>query len=262
MLAKDTYLTALGDNAQALADASVDNLAGTVPSCPDWTVGTLLGHLGAAYAMVSRQIEAGTAEDVVQSLEDIRLPAGVAAWVDSQLAPDAMPTGVVPWFRATADELVGLMTGVDPGAPAWTWYPPDQTTGFWMRRMAHETLIHRWDAELARGATAAFDPPLAADGIDEALFIYQQTVCRPQSKLEGDGESYRFRCTDTSGDWLVRFDGPLMTVSREPGTADVVVRGSASDLFLFLWHRIPADRLEIEGAPAVLARYFELAPPD
>jgi hypothetical protein len=35
-----------------------------------------------------------------------------------------------------------------------------------------------------------------------------------------------------------------------------------SDLLLFLWHRIPADRLEVFGDAALLERFFELVPPD
>ena len=38
--------------------------------------------------------------------------------------------------------------------------------------------------------------------------------------------------------------------------------GTASDLMLFLWHRIPADeRLGVVGPRAVLDRYFTLVPP-
>ena len=35
----------------------------------------------------------------------------------------------------------------------------------------------------------------------------------------------------------------------------------ASDLMLFLWQRLPADRLEVTGDRAVLANYFTLVPP-
>ena len=35
-----------------------------------------------------------------------------------------------------------------------------------------------------------------------------------------------------------------------------------ADLVLFLWHRIPADRLEIHGDRTLVARYFDLVPPD
>lgn len=76
------------------------------------------------------------------------------------------------------------------------------------------------------------------------------------------GETYHFHRTDGPGEWLVRFmpEGPVVT--REHAKGDVAVRGIASDLFLFLWRRLPADRLEVFGDADLLSRYFELAPPD
>ena len=40
---------------------------------------------------------------------------------------------------------------------------------FWARRQAHETAIHRVDAELAHGAVTPFDADFAADGVDELI---------------------------------------------------------------------------------------------
>ncbi len=62
-----------------------------------------------------------------------------------------------------------------PEEHAFTWYGPDQSVGFWIRRMAQETVIHRVDAELAAGSQiAAIPADLAADGIDELLVIFVQ----------------------------------------------------------------------------------------
>jgi uncharacterized protein (TIGR03083 family) len=55
-----------------------------------------------------------------------------------------------------------------PEDPAGSWYAPDETVGFWIRQMAHETVIHRIDAELGTGQPVAPVPAeLALDGIDE-----------------------------------------------------------------------------------------------
>ena len=54
----------------------------------------------------------------------------------------------------------------------------------------------------------------------------------------GDG-TLHLHCTDVEGEWLVaRRDGEV-TVTREHAKGDVAARGSASDLFLFLWGRVP-----------------------
>ena len=52
----------------------------------------------------------------------------------------------------------------------------------------------------------------------------------------------------------MRFVGDSAVITREHAKGDVAVRGGASDLLLFLWHRIPADRLEVFGDPALLDR--------
>jgi len=45
-----------------------------------------------------------------------------------------------------------------PEEQACTWYSHDQRVGFWIRRMAKETVIHRVDAELADGEPLAAIP--------------------------------------------------------------------------------------------------------
>ena len=62
----------------------------------------------------------------------------------------------------------------------------------------------------------------------------------------GDG-TVHLHCTDVDGEWLVaRRDGEV-TVTAEHAKGDVAARGSASDLLLFLWGRVPADALEVFG---------------
>ena len=45
------------------------------------------------------------------------------------------------------------------------------------------------------------------------------------------------------------------TVTAEHAKGDVAARGSASDLLLFLWGRVPADSLEVFGDAELLARF-------
>ena len=55
-------------------------------------------------------------------------------------------------------QLVEQLDSHRPGDHAATWWPPDQTVGFWLRRMAHETSIHRRDVESAVGARPPWHP--------------------------------------------------------------------------------------------------------
>jgi hypothetical protein len=40
---------------------------------------------------------------------------------------------------------------------------------------------------------------------------------------------------------------PLLLPPSSSGDADETVTGTATDLYLALWHRVPADRLRFEG---------------
>ena len=149
-------------------------------------------------------------------------------------------------------------------------YEPDQSVGFWMRRMAQETVIHRIDAELAVGApVAAIPDDLAVDGIDELLKVF---VAYDVEKWGDDytevlggspGRSYAINTDGVS--WLVgtspgRFSvggGPGMTVP-DTARADVTIAGAPTALLRWVWNREPADEasaVTIEGDPDALAEF-------
>ncbi|WP_232303558.1 hypothetical protein [Pseudofrankia sp. DC12] len=48
-----------------------------------------------------------------------------------------------------------------------------------------------------------------------------------------------------------------MTQAVEP--ADCSLVGTAADLYLFLWNRVGTERLRVDGDPAVLGLWRELA---
>ena len=130
----------------------------------------------------------------------------------------------------------------------------DAHVRFWSRRMAHETSIHRWDAESASGAQAPVDAAVAVDGIDERLEnlvpSMEHNPAGPDS-LSGGGETLHLHCTDTDGEWLLRFAPDGFTFSREHAKGDLAVRGGASDLLLWLVGRRALDGLETFGDTAV-----------
>src|SRR3712207_7465665 len=51
-------------------------------------------------------------------------------------------------------------SAADPAAPTWS-FTTDRTAGFWVRRQALETAVHRWDAQHAAGEPERIDPALA-----------------------------------------------------------------------------------------------------
>jgi len=66
----------------------------------------------------------------------------------------------------------------------------------------------------------------------------------------------RVRCTDATGDWLVRIGQDAVT-SAAPGAeaADCEVSGGASDLYRSLWNRPPARSLCVAGDRALIGQF-------
>jgi hypothetical protein len=119
--------------------------------------------------------------------------------------------------------------------------------------MAQETAVHRWDGEVASGQTTPVDRGLAIDGIDEFVDVFLPEV-NPSRDL-GHG-SIHLHSTDGEGEWLITVDGSEVQVSRGHAKGDVAVRGSASDLLLVLWRRLPPADVEVLGDGSVLDRFL------
>jgi uncharacterized protein (TIGR03083 family) len=236
----DDYIAALRSNAAALAAAGrAAEMDAPVPSCPEWTVHELLKHVGGHHRWVRGNLDR-TPEDGMQpfnAYEPAPEDAAAAEWVEEGAA-------------ALADRLAE----VGPDQRCWTWVPDlDATTGFWARRTANETAVHRWDMQNAAGAPEPVDAGHAVDAVDEYLAMLQVIA----GDLRGDGETVHLHSTDHAGEWLVSLapDGPA--VSREHAKGDVAVRGPASDLLLVVLNRVPASTVETLGDEALLARWLE-----
>lgn len=235
-----------------------------VPCCPGWTMLDLLLHLGRVHRLITYRVRARMRDfegltradrDTVAALDPRSLE-----WIESGAPPDvAIPPELYTWYETGLSDLLGALHDVSPDEPIGTWFPANQTARFWQRRMAHETAVHRWDAQSAIGEPQPIARDLARDGVDE-IFDVMVPLRGEEGGHPGSGESYHFHATDGDGEWLVRFEGSEARVTRAHGKAAVAVRGTASDLLLFLWGRIPADDLDVLGDRTLLERYFELVP--
>jgi len=275
MLKKETYLEAIHREAAALAGAARHGMDAPTPSCPGWTVAILAAHLTGIYAHRINIVGSRARENTVRSYDDLDLPVEYKELFDAEYDPDAAnthpvaPPGLLDLFERTAARLVRTFEAAEPGEHVWTWWPPDQTAGFWMQRMAQETAVHRWDTQLAHGHPDPIEPELARDGVDEVFDVMAPSrrgaTAAPwwtRKPRQGVGETYHFHRTDGPGEWLLRFEGDGIAVTHEHAKGDVAVRGTASGLLLFLWGRIPASKLEVLGDKLLLDCYFEFVPPD
>ena len=178
----------------------------SVPSCPEWTITDLLGHLGRIHRWVASLL----VEKARERGEH---------WSESEPPP---PAELLDWFAAGVPMLADALAGAGPEAEIWTW-TPDQSAGFWARRQAVETAIHRYDAQLAAGAAAPVERVLAVDGIDE--FFDLVPFWPWAERVRGNGETLHLHCTDGDGEWLARLNPDGLVVTREHAKGDVAARG-------------------------------------
>ena len=235
------YLEAIEINSNLLAAAAKKGLGAAAPSCPGWTVHDVVEHVGrihrTKFEIVSRELQDGQ---------------------DDADAPLAAEGDLIDWFAEGAELLLSALQAADPATPVWTWDDSNKTVGFWYRRMAHETLIHRVDAEQAHGPVTSADPELCSDGIDEFMITFIGGAPDWATIEQGEGaiaistperkSSYRrdyFSGTTLSGrvieqDWF--YD------SVDTGTETAcTVKGSSQAINLWLWGRGTAEDLDISG---------------
>lgn len=235
------WLDAVAENAGRLAAvARQAGLEAPVPTCPPWTVADLVAHMGGVVRFVG-----GVIEQRAQSF-----PGFPEIRVDE--------TDPVGWFEAGAERLLGLLRSVGEDDLVWNWAGAPGPATFWHRRMAHEHVIHRADAEAAAGIGSVVEPPeLAADGIDEYLTMLSFLPQRRTAIFEGMEASYHLHATDTPGEWMLTFGGGQLRLAREHGKGDVAVRGPAGALELLIYNRGHLDGLEVYGDAGLLDLWRE-----
>lgn len=167
---------------------------------------------------------------------------------------------MLDWYDEGLPALIDVLTGADPGEPVWNWSASPATAGFWARRMALETAVHRVDGESAHGRAEPIDPVLAADGIDEVFEVFVPRVLT-QGPAPGLDGTLHLHVTDLGGgerdggEWLVRPAPNGAAVTHEHARADAAVRGPASELLLVLWGRRPPDAVDVHGDRTLLDRW-------
>ncbi len=201
-----------------------------VPSCPDWTIAGLVGHLAEVHWFWGTDIEmrASSPDDVEQA----------------KPAPPTDYKEAISWGRAQADRLIHLLETVPDEVPVWTWAldDSDHTVGFIRRHQVQEAALHRWDIEAAAtGRPQPVEPDVASDSIDEVLAVTLPCGVHPDKPLPG---SVHLHCTDTEGEWFIHPEGRVEPIHA---TGDVAIRGTASDLLLALYTRVPVRDLEVFG---------------
>jgi uncharacterized protein (TIGR03083 family) len=223
-----------------LADAAERaGLDAAVPPCPPWLVHDLLRHTGYVHRWAARHI-AERPGQVIDGLPEAEILHGGAA--DSDL---------LAWFRAGHAALVETLAGADPALDCATFMAAPSALAFWARRQAHETAIHRADAESAAGTMPEYPAEFAADGIDELIMGFGRRR-KYQSAAGADGGRLHVVAADTGDAWSIDAHEGSMQPRRGTGNAGdragCSVSGAASGVYLYLWNRLDAERAGVTVA--------------
>lgn len=238
------YLSVIDTESARLIDAVAGRLADPVSHCGEWTMRGLAAHVGFVWTVAVTNVAAG--------IDSPTRPG------DDAQAPDD-DAEITAWLQARRAKLLDTLGDADPDDTAWG-FAGDLTAGFWQRRMAHETTIHRWDAEFAAGGdVASIDGEIARDGIDEYTTVgLRFSSAKPERDYPS--ESLHLHRTDGEGEWMFVGDGSGgVVVTAEHGKGDAAVRGSAENLLLWIWGR-PVVGLELFGDADVARRWQAVAP--
>jgi uncharacterized protein (TIGR03083 family) len=199
------------------------------PTCPGWTLRHLLRHVGRAHRWAAQIIATGADVDL-----------------DPRSVPDGTPPddsdGARAWLEACPEVLLGSVTQVGgPEALVATFDGP-RPAQWWIRRLLHETTVHRADAALAIKEPYELDREVAADGIDEWLGRLAERSWPGELPI-GDGRQVSLEPTDVDASWTILRQGNELRLSRvsTEGSAGVTVEGPAKGLFLSLFRRLGAE---------------------
>lgn len=216
---------------------------GRVPACPGLTIGETVRHVGSVYRMV------------LAWLSDGRRPG---RWqrdpVPGQPAEDYLLAGFA--------QLMSEFESRDPSSPAGTWWPEDQTVGFWMRRMAHETLVHRTDVQSAAGVELTGMPDdVAVDGIDEVLLLWFGHKLGVMGVSGTRAGSVAVRSGERI--WIARAAPSVAEAYRVPSgvsppVCDATVTADPMRTYLWLWGRLPNSSIVTEGDVDAVAQTWAL----
>jgi uncharacterized protein (TIGR03083 family) len=242
----DRLWETLGAESQRLADSVRGaRLESVVPGCPGLTLDETARHVGSLYRMVW------------QWLRDGQRPAD---WQDAPAGGQEL----ADYVRSGAAPLLAELGAHQPDEPCPTWWQDEQNYGFWRRRMAHESTVHRYDVQGAAGTVPDEIPDdIALDGIDEVLTLW---YLHRLEVLGVSGTRDQVVSVQAGGlEWLAGA-GTERTSTRRPGdpaddgldTVHATVSGSPTEVYLWLWGRRPDRAVEMDGHQDAIAQLWAL----
>ncbi|RBY97495.1 hypothetical protein DQ237_00625 [Blastococcus sp. TF02-8] len=230
----DDYLPALRRTNARFADAASEAVlargwAAPVPGCPDWSLADLVWHLA--------EVQHFWAWVVRTRAQDPSAYQAPARHPDDEL---------LGYATARSAELETALSGTDAAERVWTW-ADRKDVGFVLRRQLQEATVHTADVEQVLGDVRPVPADVGLDGLDEWL-----EVMVPGSLPAGppeDAHPVVLHAVDADA------ERTLFPGSRPFPAATLT--GTAGDLLLAVWRRVPLTALTVDGdglqAAAMLA---------
>ncbi|MQY10824.1 hypothetical protein SRB5_09370 [Streptomyces sp. RB5] len=223
------------------AVASAPGLDAQVLACPDWTLFDLIQHLGGGDRFWAAVVGAGPADG----------PPADAMAARAALNPPREREALLAWLAESTRLLLAALREAGPDGGCWTWWGASQSPRNALavaRHRVQETAVHTYDAQLTLGAPQPLPGDVSLDGVEEFL----TTCCATPSPWPHQPTAFDFHATEGRS-WRLTVDGAGARATRLPASgttsaaeAGVSVSGTASELILFMYDRIPADSVQID----------------
>ena len=246
------YLNGVVEQTSTLADwVDGKDASAPVPTCPEWTLGDLVDHVGAVQRMVTMLVGERMSEPSSAYERYVPGPTDSAQWR--------------AWLNDGAAEAKQAFESVTDDTQVWDPSGDEAGVPFWSRRLFGEACVHRADAASALDVRYELPPETAVGAVGDWLENmtsqgYWENREGYADAMRGNGQTLHFHATDAPGEWLARREPDRVVLERTHAEADITVSGPAADLLLVLSRRRPlgeASSLELRGDRALLDHWIE-----
>jgi uncharacterized protein (TIGR03083 family) len=231
----DQYLPVLQKADARFAEAAAEAVlargwTAPVAGCPGWTLSDLVWHLAEVQHFWTWVVRTRAAD-----------PGG---YVEPERRPDEELLG---YGLARSAELETVLAGADPAERVWTW-APQQDVAFVLRRQAMEAVVHTYDVEEVLGDVRPIPADVGLDGLDEWLEVMVPAAL--PGGPPGTAHPVVFHAVDADA------ERTLFPGSRPFPIA--ALTGTAGDLLLAVWRRLPLEVLTVDGDGLQAAAMIDL----
>jgi uncharacterized protein (TIGR03083 family) len=218
------HLAVLEKADRRFADAATEALLAhgwraPVPGCPGWTLADLVWHLAEVQHFWAWMVRTRATDP--------------SAYPAPSRHPDDELLG---YLDAQSAELETALHGADPAERVWTW-AARQDIAWVLRRQAQEAVVHTVDVESVLGEVRPLPTDVGMDGIDEWLDVMVPGQL-PGGPPPG-AHPVVLHAVDADAERTLF-----------PGTRPfpiAALTGTAGDLLLALWRRVPLEVLTVDG---------------